>query len=168
VSAAGSAFVLAAVALLLRSTALSALAGRGVVLDVLAFATAMWALRRGETAGTLFGFALGLLADLDAAHWIGRHTLVLSLIGYAVGRMSHTLVREQARTAFVVLLIAAGVHQAWTLAFEVGAWTGWPYLLRQTLLAMLATAPIGTMVVAMLQRVGGRSWLTHGPIVEGS
>lgn len=156
------ALTLALVALLLRSTALSALAGRGVVLDVLAFATAVWALRRGESAGTLFGFALGLLADLDAAHWIGRHALVLSLLGYAIGRISHTLVREQARTVFVVLLLGTGVHQAWTLAFEIGAVSGWSYLFRQTALAMAATAPLGTLVIALLQRVAGRSWLTHG------
>ena len=164
----GPAIVLAAVALLLRSTALSALAGRGVVLDVLAFATAVWALRRGESAGTLFGFALGLLADLDAAHWMGRHALVLSLLGYTIGRISHTLVREQARTVFVVLLIGTGVHQAWTLAFEIGAVSGWSFLVRQTGLAMLATAPLGTLVIAMLQRISGRSWLTHGTATQGA
>lgn len=167
-SAIGPALVLAVIALLLRSTALSALAGRGIVLDVLAFATALWALRRGESAGTLFGFALGLFADLDAAHWIGRHALVLSLLGYAIGRMSHTLVREQARTIFVVLLIGTGVHQAWTLAFEIGSLSGWSFLVRQTLLAMVATAPLGTVVIAALQRIAGRSWLTHGRVGQGA
>jgi rod shape-determining protein MreD len=85
---------LVGVALLLRSTALSVLAARGVVLDVLAFVTVLWALRHGETWGTTFGFVLGLAADLDAAHWLGRHALVLALLGYAVGRLSHTLVRD--------------------------------------------------------------------------
>lgn len=164
----GSALVLAMVALLLRSTALSALAGRGIVIDVLAFATAVWALRRGESAGTLFGFLLGLLADLDAAHWIGRHALVLALLGYAIGRVSQTLVREQARTIFVVLLVGTGVHQAWTLAFEIGSLSGWSFLARQTLLAMLATAPLGTVVIALLLRVAGRTWLTHGRVSPGA
>lgn len=162
------ALALAAIALLLRSTALSALAGRGIVIDVLAFATAAWALRRGEAAGTLLGFALGLLADLDAAHWLGRHALVLSLLGYAIGRISHTLVREQARTVFAVLLIGTGVHQAWVLAFEIGSWSGAAYLGRQTLLAMAATAALGTTVIALLQRVAGRSWLTHGDAGAGA
>lgn len=162
------AVVLAIIAMLLRSTALSALAGRGIIIDVLAFATAVWALRRGEGAGTLFGFALGLLADIDAAHWLGRHALALSLLGYTIGRMSHTLVREQARTVFAVLLIGTGVHQAWTLAFEVGSWSGLSFLVRQTLLAMAATAPIGTLVIALLQRVAGRSWLTHGTVGQGA
>lgn len=162
------AVVLAAIALLLRSTALSALAARGVVVDVLAFAVAVWALRRGESAGTLFGFALGLVADLDAAHWLGRHALVLSVLGYTLGRISHTLVREQARTTFVVLLAAVGVHQAWVVAFEVGSPAGWPHLARQTLLAMAATAPLGTVILALLQRIAGRSWLTHGTVGQGA
>src|SRR5213592_2800588 len=87
-----------ALVLLLRSTALTALASRGVVLDVLAFATVVWALRSGEAWGTSFGFALGLAADLDAAHWLGRHALVLALLGYVIGRGSHSLVRESSRT----------------------------------------------------------------------
>ena len=41
----GGLLVLAAVALLIRSTALSVLAARGVILDVLAFVTVVWALR---------------------------------------------------------------------------------------------------------------------------
>src|SRR5262245_29830220 len=100
-----------AIALLLRSTALSALAARGIVVDVLAFATAMWALRNGETWGSTFGFVLGLGADLDAAHWPGRHALLLALLGYAVGRLSRTLVRDSARTQFVLLLVATLAHQ---------------------------------------------------------
>ena len=42
------------------------------------------------------GFArLGFTtADLDATHWLGRHALVLTLLGYAGGRLSATLVRE--------------------------------------------------------------------------
>lgn len=167
-NAIGPALAFAAVALLLRSTALSALAGRGVVIDVLAFATAVWALRRGEGGGTLFGFAIGLLADLDSAHWIGRHALVLSLLGYTIGRISHTLVREQARTALAVLVVATAVHQGWTLAFEIGSPSGWPFLLRQTLIATAATAPLGTIVIALLQRVSGKSWLTHGSVGAGA
>ena len=71
--------------------------------------------------GSTFGFVLGLAADLDAAHWLGRHALVLALLGYVVGRLSRTLVRDSARTQFVLLVR----RHRWStrpgsLAFELG------------------------------------------------
>ena len=148
--------LLLAVALLLRSTALSALAARGVVLDVLAFATVVWALRHGESSGASLGFALGLAADLDAAHWLGRHALVLALIGYAVGRLNQTLVRDRATTHLILLAFATVVHQAWTISFELGGFGGWLYLLGRVGLAAAATAPIGALLLAVVRRVSGR------------
>ena len=52
-------------ALLLRSTALSVLAMRGVVLDVLVFVTVVWSLRHGEEAGDI-GRAAGAPEPLAA------------------------------------------------------------------------------------------------------
>ena len=116
----GAFLALTFVALLLRSTALSSLATRGVVLDVLAFATVVWALRHGDAWGASFGFVLGLVADLDAARWLGRHSLALSLLGYAMGRLSSTLVRESARTQFALLAVVTLAHQVWSASFEIG------------------------------------------------
>jgi rod shape-determining protein MreD len=147
--------------LLLRSTALTALAARGIVVDVLAFATVVWALRCGETWGSTFGFALGLAADLDAAHWLGRHALLLALIGYGVGRMSRSMVRDSARTQAVLLLAATVVHQAWVVMFELGGLAGWSYLVRRVVLATLATVPVGTLIVAVVRRVSGQSLFGH-------
>jgi len=160
--------VLLVVALLLRSTALTVLAARGVVLDVLAFATVVWALRRGETSGTVLGFVLGLAADLDAKHWLGSHALALSLLGYAVGRMGHTLVRDRARTHLVLLALATAAHQAWATAFELGGVSSWGYLLQHDALAVLATAPIGTALIALARRIHGRPLFPHGPIGTGT
>ncbi len=148
--------LLALVTLLLRSTALPALAARGIVVDVLAFAAVYWALRSGETGGCLFGFALGLAADLDAAHWPGRHALALTLVGYAVGRMSHTLVREQSRTHAVMLLLATIVHQSWIGSFEAAAGGAWGHVLARVLSACAATVPLGALALAGIRRVSGQ------------
>ena len=164
----GTAIALLAITLLLRSTALSVLAGRGVVIDVLAFAVTVWAMRRGEASGTIFGFALGLLADLDAAHWLGRHALALSLVGYAVGRVSHTLVRDRARSAFVLLVVTTALHQAWTFAFEIENLAGATFLLRQSVLAAAATAPLGTLVLGLIRRVSGRPLFSHASLRSAS
>jgi rod shape-determining protein MreD len=160
--------VLLGMALLLRSTALSVLASRGIVLDVLAFATVVWALRRGETGGTILGFILGLAADLDAKHWLGCHALALSLVGYGVGRMGHTLVRDRANTHFVMLAIATAAHQAWATAFELSGSIAWGYLLRRVIVSVAATATVGTVLIAIARRIHGRPLFPHGQLGPGT
>lgn len=163
----GGFLLLMLVALLLRSTALSALAARGVVVDVLVFVTVIWALRHGETAGVVFGFFIGLAADLDAAHWLGRHALVMAALGYVVGRLSHTLVRESFRTQVVLLAAATLVHQLWATAFELQGAASWPYLLQRTVFAIVATAPLGAVLVSLIGRVSGRGFLGHATHESG-
>lgn len=159
------------VVLLLRSTALSPLAARGVVVDVLAAATVFWALRHGASWGASFGFFLGLAADLDAAYWPGRHALALSILGYGVGRLAGTLVRESARTQLVLVAIAVVAHQAWTVAFELGGLegigAGWPYLVRRAAIAALVTAPVVTLVLSVVHRVSGRPLFGHASVHPG-
>ena len=149
-------FSVMAVALLLRSTALTSLAAHGIVLDVLAFTTVLWALKCGETWGSSFGFALGIAADLYAAHWMGRHALILALLGYAVGRLSHTLVRDSARTKAVLLLGASLLHQTWVASFELSGLASWPYLVERVVLASAVTAPVGTLLIALVRRANQR------------
>jgi len=152
------------VALLIRSTALARLSAGGIVIDILVFSTVVWALRYGASWGASFGFVIGLAADLDAVHWLGRHALMLSLIGYASGRLSGTLVRDSARTQTVLLLLATALHQAWLVAFEVGGLEGWPYVIRRVIVASFVSAFMGTLVLAAVRRVTGRSFLSHAAI----
>jgi rod shape-determining protein MreD len=158
-------FVAIVVVLLLRSTALSAFAARGIVLDVLAFATAAWALRYGSAGGATFGFVLGLAADLDATHWLGRHALILSLTGYAVGWLARQMVRESAGSQLVLIALATAAHQAWVVPFELGGLAGlmegWPYLLGRIVIGALATAPLGVLVLAVARRAIGRPLFRH-------
>ncbi len=159
------------VVLLLRSTALAPLAARGIVVDLLTFATVFWALRHGAVWGASFGFILGLAADLDATHWMGRHALVLSIIGYASGRLAGTLVRESGRTQLLLIGLAVAVHQAWIVPFELGGLeglgSGWPYLLRRMLFGALATAPVGALVLVVARRLSGRSPFGHAHVHPG-
>ncbi|NOT32554.1 MAG: rod shape-determining protein MreD [Candidatus Eisenbacteria bacterium] len=148
------------VVLLLRSTALSAFAARGLVIDVLVFAVVVDALRNGPARGSTFGFLLGIAADLDAAHWLGRHALALTLIGYVVGRLSSTLVRDSPRTQMVLLLVATGVHQFWSAAFELSDRAAWPYVLFRTLIGTAVTAVLGTLLLGIGRRLLG-GWLFH-------
>lgn len=149
--------LMAFVVLLLRSTALPALAARGLVIDVLAIATVAWALRHGDAWGATFGFLLGLAADLDTAHWLGRHALALTLIGYAVGRLSNTFVRDSARTLLVLVAAATAAHQAWISVFDLAEGTAGPvFLLARLTVATLATTVIGTLALSLLRLALGR------------
>lgn len=158
----GGFLVAALVAMLLRSTALSSLAARGLVVDAIALATVIWALRHGDAWGATLGFALGLMADLDAAHWLGRHALLLSLLGYASGRLAGTLVRDSGRTQFALLGTGVLVHQLWSAAFELGGdAAGLPFLLGRAALASLVSAACGVAFLWVLRRALGRSVFAH-------
>ena len=157
-----------AVALLLRSTALTVLAARGVVLDVLVFVTVVWSLRRGEGSGTLLGFVLGLAADLDAGHWLGRHALALSLVGYATGRLGHTLVRDRTRTHLVLLALATFAHQLWVAAFEMPLVPSWRFVLTRVLVSAAVTAPVGSLLIGITRRLYGRPLFPHAHLGSGS
>jgi len=157
-----------AVALLLRSTALSVLASRGVVLDVLVFVTVVWSLRHGEAAGTFFGFVVGLAADLDAGHWLGRHALALSLVGYATGRLGHALVRDRTSTHLVLLALATFAHQIYVSAFETSMILSWPFVLQRAGVAALVTAPVGTLLLAITRRLYGKPIFPHAHLGSGS
>lgn len=151
-------FLLAAVvALLMRTTVLAGLAARGVMVDVLVLATVTWALRQRDAWGATFGFMLGLAADLDASHWIGRHALALSLLGYGVGRLSTTLVRDSSLTQLVLFAAATALHQLWTAAFDAsGGVAGVGWLAGRVLLATVTTAPLGVLLLLVPRLFTGR------------
>jgi rod shape-determining protein MreD len=154
----------ALVTLVLRSTMLAGLAARGIVVDVLVLATVAWSLRQRESWGATFGFVLGLAADLDAAHWIGRHALALTLLGYGVGRLSNTLVRDSPLTQLLLLVLATALHQVWASAFDASggiAAVGW--LAGRVALATVTTAPLGVVVLMVSQLFTRRRGYRNAP-----
>ena len=154
----------ALVTLVMRSTMLAGLAARGIVVDVLVIATVAWSLRQRESWGATFGFLLGLAADLDAAHWVGRHALALSLLGYGVGRLSNTLVRDSPLTQLLLLVVATALHQVWASAFDASgglAAAGW--LAGRVLVATLTTAPLGVVVLVLSQFLTRRRGYRNAP-----
>ncbi len=160
----GGTLMLLAVALLIRSTALSVLAARGVIVDVLAFATVVWALRWGENGGSTLGFLLGLAADLDAAHWLGRHAFVLALVGYAIGRLSRALVRDNPFTQLVLIAAATLIHEAWSLAFELSGVAGWRFLAQHVLISAVVTPVLGVLLLGIVRLGSGRSLFALAPV----
>src|SRR4029077_14939193 len=101
-------------------------------------------------------------------HWLGRHALILTLTGYAVGRLGRTLVRDSARTQFVLLLLATLVHQVWSVAFEFGGFQGWSYLLLRVALAAVVSAALGTVLLSLARLVSGQPLFGHAVLESGS
>jgi rod shape-determining protein MreD len=158
----------AVVALLLRSTLLAGLAARGIVIDALVLATVAWSLRQKESWGATFGFILGLAADLDASHYMGRHALALTLLGYGVGRLSNTLVRDSPLTQLVLIAVATALHQLWTSAFDVsGGVAGLPWLAGRVFLATVTTAPIGVLLLLVTRLFVRRNRYASGSSSAG-
>ena len=95
----------------------------GVGPDLLIVAVAAIALSRGPTAGVVFGFAAGLVADLapPADHTVGRLALAYALAGYAAGLLAD----EADRSAFLPMAVVgmAGI-MAVGLYAGVGALLG--------------------------------------------
>ena len=152
----------ALVALLLRTTLLAGLAAHGVVLDVLVLATVAWSLRNGDAWGATFGFLLGLAADLDTAHRLGRHALALTLLGYGVGRLSNTLVKDSLFTQLVLFAATTALHQLWAAAFDVsGSAVSIGWLTGRVLLATITTAPVGVLVLLIPHLLSPRRGYGH-------
>lgn len=144
---------MAIVSLLLRTTVLAGLASHGIVVDVLVLATVAWSLKQRDAWGATFGFILGLAADIDTAHWVGRHALALSLLGYGVGRLSTTLVRDSILTQLVLFAVATALHQLWAAAFDAsGSAVNVGWLAGRVALATITTAPFG-VIVLMIPRL---------------
>jgi rod shape-determining protein MreD len=159
----GMFLLLCLVTLLLRSTVLAGLDTRGVKIDVLVLATVAWSLRQRDAWGATFGFVLGLAADLDQSHWLGRHALALTLIGYGVGRLSDTLVRDSPLTQLVLIALATALHQIWVTAFDVtGGVQQLPWYAGRVLLVTVTTAPIGVLLL-LLTRLLRRRGYGHAP-----
>lgn len=160
--------VVALAVLVLRSTWLAGLAVRGLWLDVAALATVLWSLRERESWGATFGFLMGLACDLDAGRWLGRQALALSLLGYSVGRLSGTLVRDSVRTQFSLLSVVTLLHQAYALSFELGAsWLSDWFWVRQVMVTTLVTSLVGVALLGFLRRLRGRPLFDDVPIDSG-
>ncbi len=105
--------LLCLLAVLLQVSGIEALRLGGGSPDLIPLAVAAVALFGGSVPGALSGFAAGLLLDLMLGQNLGASALVLTLIGYGVGRYRE--VRDPSHG-----LIALAVAAAATAAYGAG------------------------------------------------
>ena len=124
--------------------------------DFVPLAVAAVAIYGGSVAGTAAGFGTGFLLDLAVGSTMGVSSLVLSAVGYAVGRYRE--VRDPAH-GLMPIPVGALATLGWLVAFaavsfmlDVGASVS-PLVFRDMLLTTALNAVIALPVFALCRRV---------------
>jgi rod shape-determining protein MreD len=148
--------LLLVVAVVLQISTLSQMPILGGHFDVVVLVVAAVAYYAGSLSGCAVGFAAGLLLDLLTGATMGVSSLVLTAVGYGVGRF-----RELRDPSHGLLPLAAGAVAtgAWVLAFaavsfmlDVGA-TVSPLVLREMLVTVLLNTLLALPVFAGCRRL---------------
>jgi rod shape-determining protein MreD len=101
-------------AVVLQLSALSSIGILGGQPDVVVLAVAAVAYYGGSISGSAAGFAAGFLLDLLAGATMGASSLVLTAVGYAVGRFRE--VRDPSH-GLLPVPVGAAATAAWVVAF---------------------------------------------------
>ncbi len=86
--------------------------------DVLLVTLVCVALFRGSINGALAGFAAGLVVDTANLGTLGMTSLLLTLLGYWIGRYGETTGRDRLHAPFVSIAIATALYALGTLALH--------------------------------------------------
>jgi rod shape-determining protein MreD len=86
----------------------------GATIDLIPLVVAGVAIYAGSVSGAATGFATGLLLDLAAGGTVGAASLVLTAVGYAVGRYRE--VRDPAN-GLMPIPVGAAATAGWLLAY---------------------------------------------------
>jgi len=152
--------LLCLLAVLLQVSGIEALRLGGGSPDLIPLAVAAVALFGGSVPGALSGFAAGLLLDLMLGQNLGASALVLTLIGYGVGRYRE--VRDPSH-GLIALAVAAGATAAYgagiglvSFMLEIEADVSALFLrdiVVTTLLNVLIALPVFALVRLLLRPV---------------
>ena len=86
----------------------------GATIDLIPLVVAGVAIYAGSVSGAATGFSMGLLLDLAAGQTVGAASLVLTAVGYAVGRYRE--VRDPAH-GLMPIPVGAAATAGWVVAY---------------------------------------------------
>lgn len=125
-------------------------------------------MRRGETAGALWGIGLGFVEDAFSAGLPGMNLLTKGLLGYVAGTLSEQLDCDNPNTQSIVAVVATllqgAVHLALLEVFSAGRGVLAPFLGTIAPAAALngALLPAGAFLNRAAQRWLGRRFAASG------
>jgi rod shape-determining protein MreD len=132
----------------------------GAYIDLMPLVVAAVAIYAGAIPGAAMGFATGLLLDLAVGQTMGASSLVLTAVGYGVGRYRE--VRDPAH-GLMPIPIGAAATFGWVLAYaavsfmlDVGATVSWLVvreMVATTLLGAILALPVFTVCRWVLRPV---------------
>ena len=137
----------------------------GAVPDVLLVTLVGVSLLRGSVAGAVGGFCAGLVVDTASLGTLGLTSLVLTLVGYWVGRYGETTGRDRAHAPFLSVAVVTVLYQFGLLVVHFVLGESAPAgavvrsLVPAIVLNLILTAPIYALVRRLL-RPGDRNELT--------
>ena len=153
-------FLLVAV-LVLQGTLFARWAVAGVQPDLLVAFVIYFGWMRGPVPGTICGFTVGLIQDLDAPGPLGLNALSKSVVGFLVAKAGFRVHRSNPGVRFAFFLIAMLVHDTIYFALATSGELG--VFLAQMAFVALPTSVLSTVVVLLLlsvaERVAGRRLL---------
>lgn len=147
---------LAVVAVVLQISGMGSGRVLGGYVDLAPLVVAAVAIYAGPVSGAAMGFGTGLLLDLLVGQTVGASSLVLTAVGYGVGRYRE--LRDPAH-GLLAIPVGAAATFAWVLAFaavsfmlDAGATVSW-LVLREMAATTLLGAVFALPVFAVCRRV---------------
>lgn len=149
---------IALVAVVLQISGLGSGRVLGGYVDLAPLVVAAVAIYAGAVPGAAMGFATGLLIDLAVGQTMGASSLVLTAVGYGVGRYRE--LRDPAH-GLMPIPVGAAATLGWVVSYaavsfmlEIGA-TVSPLVLREMLATTLLGALLALPVFALCRRALG-------------
>jgi rod shape-determining protein MreD len=136
------------VVLVLQATLLYRIEVAGIRPDLLVAFVVYLAWMRGPVVGTLTGFSVGLLQDLDASVPLGLNAFSKALVAFLVAKAGFRVHRSNLGVRFAFFFIAMLAHDVVYFAVATGGQLG--TFLTQMLVFALPSALYTTAIVLLL------------------
>ena len=150
------------VVLVLQATLLYRIEIAGIRPDLLVAFVVYIAWMRGPVPGTLTGFAVGLLQDLDAPGPLGLNAFSKALVAFLVAKAGFRVHRSNLGVRFAFFFLAMLAHDIVYFAVATGGELG-AFLMQMLTMALpsaLYTTVIVLLLLAIAESMGKRSLLT--------
>ncbi len=140
------------VAVIVQATIVSSMAPGGGTADLVLVTLAAVALLRGAVFGSIAGFYAGFLLDTANLGTLGVSSLLLTLVGYWIGRYGETTGRDRAHAPLVSIAVVTVLYAFGAVALHamlgepVSVQAGLRALPAQILLNLLLTVPVYALV----------------------
>jgi rod shape-determining protein MreD len=151
------------VAVVLQTAIVSAFEPGGGAADLVLVSLTAVALLRGSIFGAVAGFYAGFLLDAASLGTLGLSSLLLTLVGYWIGRYGETTGRDRAHAPLLAIAVVTVLYALGSLALNyllgepVSARAGLVDALPvQIVLNLFLTIPVYALCRRLFARPGGR------------